>query len=534
MTGGFDYIVIGAGSAGCVMAEALTRDQRRRVLLLEAGGRDDWIWFHIPVGYLFAIGNPRADWLFKTEVEEGLSGRALSYPRGKVIGGSSAINAMIYMRGQAADYDGWRQLGLEGWGWDDVLPIFLDQEDHIDPPNAAHRSGGMWRVEHPRMRWRVLEAFAEALHDIGVPPTNDFNSGDNFGAGYFQVNQKDGRRFSAARGFLKPALKRPNLKLETNAHVVSLIIESSRAVGVRYLRDGVLQEARASGEIILSSGAVATPKILELSGIGNGARLQALGVDTIRHAPGVGENLQDHLQLRPIYKVTGVPTMNAMYASLWRRPVMALEYAALRRGPLSMAPSQLGAFAYSSPEHATPNLQFHAQPLSLDKFGEPMHAFPAITLSVCNLRPTSRGSIHARSADPHDAPAIKPNYLSTPEDCRVAIDSLRLVRRVVEQRPLAQYHPQEFRPGDEAQSDEELLAAARAIGTTIFHPVGTAKMGAASDPTAVVDSRLRVIGIDGLRIADASVMPSITSGNTNSPTMMIAGKAARMILEDAS
>jgi choline dehydrogenase-like flavoprotein len=529
----FDYIVIGAGSAGCVVTERLSRDPKNKVLVLEAGGRDDWIWFHIPVGYLFAIGNPRADWMFETEPDEGLGGRALKYPRGKVIGGSSAINAMIYMRGQAADYDGWRQLGLTGWGWDDVLPFFLDQEDHVAPPSAYHRAGGHWHVDYPRMRWRVLEAFAEAAEKEGIPRIEDFNAGDNFGSAYFQVNQKEGRRWSAAHGFLAPALKRPNVKLETRAHVAALIIENGRAVGVRYLKDGVTAEARANGEIVLSAGAVATPKILELSGIGNGDRVRALGVDVARHAPGVGENLQDHLQLRPIYKVTGVPTMNAMYASLWRRPLMALEYAMLRRGPMSMAPSQLGAFAYSSPEQATPNLQFHAQPLSLEKFGDSLHGFPAITLSVCNLRPTSRGAIHARSPDPHAPPIIAPHYLSTAEDQLVAVQALKLVRRIVAQPPLAQYHPEEFRPGSAAQSDDELLQAARAIGTTIFHPVGTAKMGAASDTAAVVDERLRVFGVERLRIADASVMPRITSGNTNSPTMMIAGKAAAMMLEDA-
>lgn len=529
----FDYIVVGAGSAGCVLAERLSRDPKNRVLVLEAGGRDDWIWFHIPVGYLFAIGNPRADWMFQTEAEEGLGGRALAYPRGKAIGGSSAINAMIYMRGQAADYDGWRQLGLKGWGWDDVLPIFLDQEDHVAPPNALHRAGGYWHVDYPRMRWRVLEAFAEAAECEGIPRVDDFNTGDNFGSSYYQVNQKHGRRWSAARGFLAPALKRSNVKLETNAHAASLIIEEGRAAGVRYVREGVLQEARARGEVVLAAGAVVTPKLLELSGIGAGDRLQGLGVETVRHAPGVGENLQDHLQLRPIYKVSGVPTMNAMYASLWRRPLMALEYALLRRGPMSMAPSQLGAFGYSSPEHATPNLQFHVQPLSLDKFGDALHPFPAITLSVCNLRPVSRGSVHARSNDPHAPPVIAPNYLSSAEDQHVAVESLRLVRRIVVQPPLAQYRPEEFRPGEEAQSEEELLNAARGLGTTIFHPVGTAKMGVATDPLAVVDERLRVIGVEGLRVADASVMPRITSGNTNSPTMMIAGKAAAMMLEDA-
>ena len=529
----FDYIIVGAGSAGCVLANRLSADPRNRVLVLEAGGKDDWIWFHIPVGYLFSIGNPRADWMYETQPVPGLNGRSLKYPRGKVIGGSSAINAMIYMRGQAADYDGWRARGLTGWGWDDVLPLFLAQEDHSAPPTEHHRSGGEWRVEHPRMRWTVLDAFAQAAALEGMAPVADFNGGDNAGSGYFQVNQKTGVRWSAARGFLKPVLNRPNLRLETGARVDRVLIESGRAVGVVWTRDGQTVEARASGEVVLAAGAVNTPVLLERSGIGDGTRLSALGAQTVRHLPGVGENLQDHLQIRPVYRVSGVPTMNALYASLWRRPLMALEYALLRRGPMSMAPSQMGAFARSSPDQVTPDLQFHVQPLSLERFGDPLHPFPAVTISVCNLRPTSRGSIHAGGPDPADPPVIQPNYLDTEEDGRVAVDSMRLVRRIVSRPPLARYSPQEMKPGFDTDDDAGLLAAARDLGTTIFHPVGTARMGAASDPDAVVDARLRVLGIAGLRVADASVMPTITSGNTNSPTMMIAEKAARMILEDA-
>jgi choline dehydrogenase-like flavoprotein len=527
----FDHIIVGAGSAGCVLANRLSADPRRRVLVLEAGGMDDWIWLHIPVGYLFAIGDPRADWMFTTEPSPGLAGRSIGYPRGKVIGGCSAINGMIYMRGQAADYDGWRQLGLAGWGWDDVLPLFLAQEDHIRPPGPLHAKGGEWRVEPCRMRWTILDAFARAAAEAGIPPVADFNGGDNFGCGYFQVNQKNGRRWSAARGFLKPALGRPNLKLVTGAQVRQVIIKDGAAAGVAWSKDGEHFRADSAGDVVLAAGAVATPQLLELSGIGDGERLASLGVRVRRHLPGVGENLQDHLQIRPYFRVSGAPTLNDQYAAAWRRPLMALEYALLRRGPLSMAPSHLGAFAYSSPEHATPNLEFHVQPLSLERFGEMPHPFPAMTASVCNLRPTSRGSVHARSPDIADAPAIQPNYLATPEDERVAVDSLKLVRRIMAQPALQRYAPKEVKPGVEVQADTDILAAARLHSSTIFHPVGTAKMGAPGDQTAVVDQHLKVAGIEHLRIADASVMPQITSGNTNSPTMMIAEKAARMILE---
>jgi choline dehydrogenase-like flavoprotein len=530
--GVFDYIVAGGGSAGCVLANRLSADPKNRVLLLEAGGKDNWIWFHIPVGYLFAIGNLRADWMFKTEPEAGLNDRALNYPRGRVIGGSSAINAMIYMRGQTADYDGWRQTGLTGWGWEDVLPFFKRQEDHFAGASAVHGAGGCWRVEEPRVKWPILDAVRDAAGELGIPKVDDFNGGDNFGAGYFQVNQKRGRRWSAARGFLKPIISRHNLTVMTGAQIERLLFNGDRASGIVFNRDGAPFSAQAKGEIVLAAGAVGTPQILELSGIGDGARLQKHGIELRRDLPGVGENLQDHLQLRPVFKVANARTLNVDYRSLWQRANMGLQYALFRRGPLTMAPSQLGIFAKSSADYATPNLQFHVQPLSLDKFGDAMHPFAAITLSVCNLRPASRGSIHIKENNARMSPTIKPNYLSTDEDRRVAVDAIRLTRKICAAPALARFTPQEFRPGPEYVSDEELTAAAGVIGTTIFHPVGTAKMGLDSDPMAVVDARLKLRGFAGLRVADASVMPKIISGNTNSPTMMIAEKAADMILMD--
>ena len=534
LEGEYDYIIVGAGSAGCLLANRLSADPATRVLLLEAGGKDDWIWFHIPVGYLFAIGNPRSDWMFKTEPEEGLNGRSLNYPRGKVIGGSSSINAMIYMRGQAADYDHWRQLGLTGWGSDDVLPFFRRHEDHFLGESEAHAVGGELRIEAPRVRWDILDAFCVAAEEAGIKRIPDFNTGDNEGSCVFHVNQKRGRRWSAARAFLKPVLKRANLRLEMHCLVEKIEFNGTRAVGVRWRQNGAIRSARARGEAILAAGSIGSVQILKLSGVGAADELTRLGIPVVLDKPGVGENLQDHLQLRLIYKIKGAKTLNEIYRSLFGRARMGLDYALFRRGPLTMAPSQLGLFTRSDATRERANIQFHVQPLSLDKFGDPLHRFPAITVSACNLQPTSRGTVRIRSAQADEAPAIAPNYLSTGEDRQVAADAIRTTRRLMKQPALASYHPEEFLPGPSVGDDDASLAkAAGDIGTTIFHPVGTAKMGTANDPMAVVDERLRFSGVGGLRVVDASVMPTITSGNTNTPTAMIAEKGAAMILEDA-
>ncbi|KQW90004.1 choline dehydrogenase [Massilia sp. Root418] len=535
--GQFDYIIIGAGTAGCVLANRLTRDKDVQVLLIEAGGKDDYLWIHIPVGYLHCINNPRTDWLYRTEADPGLGGRSLIYPRGKVLGGSSSINGMIYMRGQAGDYDRWADAcGDDSWRWDAVLPLFRASEDHHGGASDFHGAGGEWRVEKQRLSWQILDAFRDAAEQTGIPKVDDFNRGDNLGCAYFEVNQKRGIRWNTAKAFLKAATNRPNLTLMTGCHVEKLLVEQGGdgaegpvCKGVQFTGGGKLWQAHASRETILAAGAVGSPQLLQLSGIGPAGMLHELGIAPVADLPGVGGNLQDHLQLRMVFKVSGVKTLNVLASNWFGKMRIGMEYAMFQSGPMSMAPSQLGAFARSDADQATPNLQYHVQPLSLEKFGDPLHGFPAFTASVCNLRPTSRGHVRVASADSYAPPKITPMYLSTPEDRQVAADALKLTRRIAAAPALARYLPQEFKPGPAFQTDEELAAAAGAIGTTIFHPVGTCRMGRKNDTLAVVDSELRVLGVAGLRVADASVMPFITSGNTNSPTIMIAEKAAQMI-----
>ncbi|HLB13566.1 MAG TPA: GMC family oxidoreductase N-terminal domain-containing protein [Burkholderiales bacterium] len=531
--GTWDYVIVGAGTAGCVLANRLSADPDVKVLLLEAGGKDDWIWIHIPVGYLYCIGNPRTDWCYRTEPEPGLNGRSILYARGKVLGGCSSINAMLYLRGQKEDYDGWARLtGDPGWSWGSVLPIFKRSEDHHLGASEAHGAGGEWRVERQRLSWDLLVAYREAMAQAGIPKIDDFNRGDNEGCAFFEVNQRRGVRWNATKGFLRPAMNRPNLTVMTDVLVKRVRLDGRRAAGIELLRAGQEAFAEARIETILAAGAIGSPQILQLSGIGPAAALQPLGIPVTRELAGVGENLQDHLQLRMVFKVKNAVTLNQRANSVWGKAMMGLEYALFRTGPLTMPPSQLGGFARSDPSQATANIEYHIQPLSLDKFGDPLHPFPAFTASVCNLRPTSRGRVTIKSPDPRAHPAIMPNYLATPEDRKVAAEALRLTRKIATQPALAKYEPQEFKPGLDVQTDDQLAKAAGDVGTTIFHPVGTCRMGVATDRSAVVDSRLRVHGLERLRVVDASIMPAITSGNTNSPTLMIAERGSDMIRED--
>lgn len=532
----YDFIIIGAGSAGCMLAKRLTEDPSKRVLLIEAGKNDNYIWIHVPVGYLYCIDNPRADWRFKTAAEKGLNGRSLLYPRGRVLGGCSSINGMIYMRGQTGDYDSWvKATGDESWSWQNALRRYKSFEDYHGAASQWHSKGGEWTVSKQRLRWPIMDVFKEAAVEAGIPASDDFNQGDNFGVGYFDVSQRKGWRLNTSKAFLREAAKRANLTVITEAIVNKLLIDpsSKNCYGVQYIQDGntteVLCNIANQGEVILSAGAIGSVQVLERSGIGAAVHLNTLGIPVIADLPGVGENLQDHLQLRMIYKVNGIKTLNTKANSLLGKFMIGMEYVFKRSGPMSMAPSQLGAFAYSSPDQPSANLEYHVQPLSLEKFGEDLHSFNAITASVCNLRPTSRGSVHIRSIDPEAPPVIAPNYLSTEEDRKVAAESLRLTRKIVESPALKPYTPDEYKPGKQFQTDDELIKAAGDIGTTIFHPVGTCKMGCDGDPMAVLDSQLRVRGIHHLRVVDASAMPTITSGNTAAPTMMIAQRAAELL-----
>ena len=566
----FDYIIVGAGTAGCLLANRLSADASKRVLLIEAGKRDDYHWIHIPVGYLYCIGNPRTDWLYQTEAAQGLNGRTLRYPRGKVLGGCSSINGMIYMRGQSRDYDQWANFtGDDAWRWDQCLPYFKLHEDHHQGATALHgakgvvtellkpqahddtastdyfqllkarQAGGEWRVEKQRLSWGVLDAFALAAQQAGIPSSNDFNQGNNEGVGYFDVNQKSGWRWNTAQAFLRPTcFARPNFELWTQAQVAGLVIETDadggkRCTGVKVWDGHQLVTATATREVALSAGSIGSAQILQLSGIGAGKDLKQVGVDVAHDLPGVGANLQDHLQIRSVYKVKNAKTLNTLANSWWGKAKIGLEYALSRSGPMSMAPSQLGAFTKSDAAREWANIQYHVQPLSLDAFGEPLHSFPAITASVCNLNPSSRGSVSLKSPDFKVPPAIAPNYLSTDEDRKVAADSLRVTRRIMSQAAMSAFEPEEFKPGVQYQTDEELARLAGDIASTIFHPVGTTRMGREDDPMAVVNSQLQVRGIRGLRVVDAGVMPTITSGNTNSPTLMIAEKAAHWMAKDA-
>ena len=537
----FDFVIVGAGTAGCLLANRLSANPKNRVLLLEAGGADNYMWIHIPVGYLYCIGNPRTDWLYKTEAETGLNGRTLLYPRGKTLGGCSSINGMIYMRGQARDYDAWaKHTGCEEWNWRRVLPDFMAHENYhrLDADSGEdvhllrqfHGHGGEWRIEKQRLSWDILEAFSDAVEQFGIEKRNDFNQGNNEGVSYFEVNQKQGWRWNASKAFLRPIKHRSNLTIWTHAHVQQLEFSSDKlCTGLRVLHQNNLVNVQATREVILAAGAIGTPQILQVSGIGDAGLLQGLGIKPLVDNPAVGANLQDHLQIRAVFKVSGVPTLNTMSQSLWGKAKIALEYAFRRSGPMSMAPSQLGAFTKSDPNQAHANLEYHVQPLSLEAFGQPLHSFNAFTASVCNLNPSSRGHVRIQSPNPADAPLIAPCYLQTDEDRLIAANSLRQVREITQQPALARYQPVEYKPGLQHQSDAELAQVAGDIASTIFHPVGTAAMGKPDDPKAVVDPYLRVKGVQGLRVVDASVMPTITSGNTNSPTLMIAEKAARWI-----
>lgn len=554
----FDFIIVGAGSAGCLLANRLSANPDHRVLLIEAGGPDDWFWIKVPVGYLYTIANPRTDWCFTTEADPGLAGRTIHYARGRVIGGCSSINAMIHMRGQASDYDRWAQAtGDARWRWGgpdgpgETLAIYRELEDYFGGADEWHGVGGEIRVERPRVRWKILDAWQAAAAQMGITPIEEFNRGDNAGSAYFHVNQRRGRRWSMADAFLHPIAYRRNLTVYSQTQALRLLMDDDvldhqrhgawttaqrRATGVQVLRGGHFVDVRARREVILSAGAIGSPHLMQVSGLGPASLLTEHQVPVEVDLPGVGENLQDHLQIRSVYRIRGAATVNTLYRNWITRAGMGLQYLTLRSGPMTMPPSTLGAFAKSDPSLASPDLEWHVQPLSLPKFGEPLHPFGAITPSVCNLRPSSRGHVRIAGADPLTSPKIMCNYLSTDGDRHVAVTGLRITRQIMAAPALARYEPQELLPGPQLTSDEELRAAAGELGTTIFHPVGTCVMGAFDSQgrprsaATVLDTECRVYGVAGLRVVDASAMPTITSGNTNAPVMLIAERTARAIV----
>ena len=526
----FDYIIIGAGSAGCVLTNRLIKSGKYKVLLLEAGGKDNYPWIHIPVGYYKTMHNPKTDWCFKTEPDETMENVSIPYPRGKTLGGSSSINGLLYIRGQERDYDIWRQLGNKGWSWREVLPYFIKAEDQERGQSEYHGQGGPLSVSDQRIKLDILEVFQNAASEVGIPKVDDFNKGDNFGCGYFQVTERNGLRCSAAVGYLNPVKNNKNLKIETKCHVQKINFENNKAVSVIYFKDNKQITVKANKEILLSAGSIGSPQILQTSGIGDVDKLKSLGIEVTKDLKGVGKNLQDHLMFRPVFKVKNIKTLNKKINSVFGKLLIGLEYVFLRRGPMTMGASQLCGFAKSDETRETPNLQFHIQPISTDKLGGAnLHDFDAFTPTVANIRPTSRGEINIISSDSRDNPKIKMNYLSTDEDRKVAADGIKLIRKIVmETKEFKKYEPEEYRPGAHIQEGEEIVKACSHYAQTIFHPVGTCKMG--DDNEAVVSDQLKVHGIQNLRVIDASIMPNITSGNTNAPTIMIAEKGADMIL----
>lgn len=534
MTGSFDYVVVGAGSAGCVLANRLSEGGRHSVCLLEAGPPDRLVWIHIPIGYGKTMFHPIYNWGFHTDPDPNMLNRRLYWPRGRTLGGSSSINGLIYVRGQKDDYDHWAALGNRGWSWDECLPYFKRLEhNELGPAPTRGVEGPLW-ASTIKQRHELVDAFLAASNRLGVPTVDDFNTGDQEGVGYYQLTTRRGLRCSTAVAYLKPARHRANLHIETDAQASKILFDGTRATGVRYLQHGVMREVRANREVILAAGALQSPQLLQLSGVGPASLLREFGIPVVADRAGVGENLQDHLQVRLIYEVTKPITTNDQLHSWVGRAKMGLQWALFRNGPLAVGINQGGMFCRALPQEAsTPDIQFHFATLSADSAGGDVHAFPGCTYSICQLRPESRGVVRIRAADAREAPSIQPNYLATELDRRTTIAGVRFARRVAAAEPMAALMKREVRPGADAQTDDELLHFCREYGQTIFHPSGTAKMGVASDPLAVVDERLRVYGTRGLRVVDCSIMPTLVSGNTNVPIVMVAEKASDLILADA-